>query len=1566
MSRDLFKLFGEAARGPRDSAATAPQSLTDIAADPGEQDAIVRQASRALEAQLRVDYSSFSNHVFLNSALSYFNLTGERILSEYPIGGSRGEIEAFIDDLDGYQRHTLESWPERSGHLMFRPSVSASYVQVDDVGNEDGVTKTALLNPGTGSWSVELWYNSARTLTGSQDTSFLIQKSNAAGTTVSMYLSASSVFFQVLSGAASTQVSAPAHIGSNGYVLGVVDRAASATGTLLIYTGSLTSFPRLVSSSSISFGGQVGTASGSLFIGSGTLSGKSHVPYSGTVDEVRVWRTPLDRAEVSSSFNRKVYARGSLMGIWRFNETGSSGLPGLDSVVIDSSGHSLNGRVRNYWSGVRGSGSLVYEVPDPIIDVNCREVLDFIEEQQASGSDYDRNNPGKITDMFPQALLEGQEEQDQDIVRNFLYVMARHFDRIKLYADHLQYSLRVNESEFNQAPDAMLEEVASFFGWELPGGFSDAGALQYLIGRDVRGGELSNDELDRKLHDIKTAIWRRLLSNLARIYKTKGTRESVRSILNSHGIPSNIFRIKEYGYSSRSALTTERIASERSSYALTLGSGTLTGSVRYSALSSSLEMAPSTSLNTSASSSLIQFEQMAQPFPSGSTEFFTLTGARPKHIWLMQETGGDGILDSITGERLGKPTASPYLMCGATASGFWYNGSFTGKKCLEFSGRAFGQEFSASLSSVCNPTTESFFGMAVVRMPATGALLQGPFGKYDNTNDIGWECLYNDSCRLAVTIRDSPAGFGASNTSSSMHADFAWHVIGYGLSRTSGTILTITDHEVVSTSAAGVTGSVSSAALIRLNASRTPSFSGGTKSQMAYFAFFTGSDAEVMMAHGGNVVRKNFWKHASASFGTYERIGDTICTQVGLDGNNPIMAMYGSLRPGRNFVKQVPYVYETLFSGSQSVGILCLPSYVNYLQHSYNFTEWTAASATVSPGPTSAALPLNSWALSPWRTRTSSVVTGSGGVGSYIETTTIGPMTGSQEYCASVYVSAETDGGEHPATLEVIDVNSGIALNSGETDVGFGGFAWSRIGVAFAMPPLSSSVKIRFYPNQAATGTVHVAIDGAQVNEGPQALPLITNSKNGSPNADYGAIWSNIPAMTGTHIAVDIGPNQVPLSAGRIDVLYDTDIAYISSSFLGRLFPTEQPRVLVEAGGHSATEARKLFVNSGSRRFAGALRDSTTYREFQMSANTTVGFGRRTAILTWNQTHPSHPNVTVENDGTKTSFSQSFTPGSNYSSKLFIGHASATLDTSGSSHFCGWINRITMYSSSIHTSYLTSSIEHGIGVRDFSVETRVMWPTSGNTSMSGTEASGSLWFIKFRDEDSSNHHMTWKRTSADGKTGSLILRIGSASLTASSLPIFDDRWYNIYAMRGTVSGAYTVRVSRFDDGDIVYNTSSLFAAASMPATSYRQTGSITAIYAGTSGNLRSQQWMDEFRIWNRVLSDEEMDDHCLHYRSFGNESVFDARDLELHWRLDDGTAATAAGNVSVLDHSLNERHGTGSFWQQGVIPFRKFLNGYSYIGSPDFGWSENKTRVFSGNSLSREDTPETPDSSPWR
>lgn len=580
MARDnLFDLFRDKLESKSSLVATDPQTLESLSDVEENRDFLIEKVADLEEVELKVDYSDFSNFVFFNSALDYFNITGEKILNEYPFDGSREEITRFQKDLDGYQRYVLNNWPKNSGHLRFDGS-SLSYISVDDIGldTESGVYRTGILSPGTGSLTIELWMEPESVITGSNEIQCIVQKISGSNG-YSLFMSGSEFVFQVSSGSAVNEVKAPFSPGEKQFVSCMMDRS-SFTGSLSISTGSITEFPVTVNSSSITFFGPLDLGSEKLTVCSGSVAGKVTNAFSGSLDGVKIWKKKRNINNLSSSFNVKQFAQSNLILNYRFNEKGESVVTPENSIVLDSSGKKLDGRIINYNSSMRGSGSLMLqEYPDPILNINETSVSEYILQNQLSGSEYDRNNNNIITNSFPEAYFTFDVEQEQDVLKNFLYVIARHFDIIKLHIDQFINILRVKYGEFDQAPDQLLDVVAKFFGWEFTGNFLNADAFQYILGKNVLANVDSNKEIDTKLFEIKNQFWKRTLLNLMHIYKTKGTRESVNSLLRSYGLSNSFVKLKEFGHSNTAGLVTNRIHSEKSAFALGFGSGSLTGSV---------------------------------------------------------------------------------------------------------------------------------------------------------------------------------------------------------------------------------------------------------------------------------------------------------------------------------------------------------------------------------------------------------------------------------------------------------------------------------------------------------------------------------------------------------------------------------------------------------------------------------------------------------------------------------------------------------------------------------------------------------------------------------------------------------------------------------------------------------------------------------------------------------------------------------------------------------------------------------------------------------------------------
>lgn len=554
------------------AAAVSNQNASSFSSVDSENDYIATLASGTDSVDFLVDYSDFANFVTFNSAESYVTITADQILNDYPLAGTVNDVQVFLDSLDGYQRYFLQNWPHRAGHLRFSAATVSASVRFDDIGISDGVVRSSFISPGTGSLSIQGWIDvpEVNSFDGPSRARVVFQKLASNGNGLSVFVSSSLLYFQVTSGSTTTTLGT-ALTEMPMFFAGVIDRT-SATGSVKLYAATSGSFPVLSDSASVVFGSRFDLASGSFYMGSGSLTAKNVVDFSGSIDNIAVWSTPRSISQLSQSFNQKVYAQPGLVACWRFNDCTPDATAASAAVVRDASGHRLDGRISNYSQDIRGSGSLITAVADPILTIDDPNVFSYIVDAQASGVLYDRDNQSLIFNLFPGAFNQG-DPASTEVFRNFALIMARSFDKIKIAIDQLPNLRRVNYGEHDQAPDELLGEVGRFFGWDPQGSFATADAQRYLGGQNIHVGPAGNISTEQVLSDIKSAFWRRMVQNLLYIYKTKGTRESVEALLRIYGANNGFVRLKEYARKSEGRLPLERVVTEKSTYAMRFVSG---------------------------------------------------------------------------------------------------------------------------------------------------------------------------------------------------------------------------------------------------------------------------------------------------------------------------------------------------------------------------------------------------------------------------------------------------------------------------------------------------------------------------------------------------------------------------------------------------------------------------------------------------------------------------------------------------------------------------------------------------------------------------------------------------------------------------------------------------------------------------------------------------------------------------------------------------------------------------------------------------------------------------------
>ena len=188
-----------------------------------------------------------------------------------------------------------------------------------------------------------------------------------------------------------------------------------------------------------------------------------------------------------------------------------------------------------------------------------------------SASLYDTANPNLITRLIPAHYLEEGEEFEglpssetgisspyggssipgsgkltsAQIITMFLFTWSKFFDEMKIFIDHFSHMVYADYDREISVSDKFLYFAGKYFGLSLPRIFGDSSIAQYVDGENLK---IDISRSASSLHAVQNEIWRRILSNMQLMIRTKGTRNSITSLIRSIGIhPENNFRIREFG-----------------------------------------------------------------------------------------------------------------------------------------------------------------------------------------------------------------------------------------------------------------------------------------------------------------------------------------------------------------------------------------------------------------------------------------------------------------------------------------------------------------------------------------------------------------------------------------------------------------------------------------------------------------------------------------------------------------------------------------------------------------------------------------------------------------------------------------------------------------------------------------------------------------------------------------------------------------------------------------------------------------------------------------------------------
>jgi len=554
--------------------------------------------------QVKTDYSRFENHTFFHSAVANVNESFDRIVNFYPFDKSRKEIEEYEDGLTGFEKWILDSFPKNIGYINFSGSAAGeslnngTYVEVLDRSGakinqiSDRIDGAAVLDPLTGSFSIEMWINPSAI---ANDNQVIVQKRLSRSNNITLALSSSAstsscdIYFGITSGSYNTFVTSSIEKGVFSHVTAMYDRKNDQKSKLLVNDN-------LTYSNSVIELGSINTNASSLFIGKGDdvlINDEEFViqqTFSGSIDELRFYHKINTVENIKKNKYRTVYPdnidlKKDLKLYYKFNEP--SGSYDGKNIVLDSAGNSLHAYIENYddiYTRLTGSSPVLTEDMDrsPVLFPDYEGVNLLNIDLLTSGALYDDFNPNLITKLVPTHYFDqGTNFRDYtteienigsafstlsnkqpgknktelpspQVLMKLLFTYAKFFDEVKIYTDAITSFRHTLYNDSDTTPDALLKEKAKLTNTYLPDLYRHANIEQFFEGIDLTNNKAKSI---KTLNQIQKEVWRRYITEAPRNNLRRGTLDSIKSIFRNAGIePDNIFNFREFGGSKEKSL----------------------------------------------------------------------------------------------------------------------------------------------------------------------------------------------------------------------------------------------------------------------------------------------------------------------------------------------------------------------------------------------------------------------------------------------------------------------------------------------------------------------------------------------------------------------------------------------------------------------------------------------------------------------------------------------------------------------------------------------------------------------------------------------------------------------------------------------------------------------------------------------------------------------------------------------------------------------------------------------------------------------------------------------------
>ena len=177
------------------------------------------------------------------------------------------------------------------------------------------------------------------------------------------------------------------------------------------------------------------------------------------------------------------------------------------------------------------------------IDISSDEYLTYLTALSDLGEEIDIEKTNLVSRFLTAPVLKEFDGTDQKIEKT-LQIYGRSFDDIKTFVDGIAYMTNVSYDGKNNIPNKLIKNFAQTLGWTTPSTLDNTTFLDSVLGMETP--QYSGTSISQTPAELDVELYRRILLNIAYLFKSKGTRKSIEFLLGLLGAPEALVEFNEY------------------------------------------------------------------------------------------------------------------------------------------------------------------------------------------------------------------------------------------------------------------------------------------------------------------------------------------------------------------------------------------------------------------------------------------------------------------------------------------------------------------------------------------------------------------------------------------------------------------------------------------------------------------------------------------------------------------------------------------------------------------------------------------------------------------------------------------------------------------------------------------------------------------------------------------------------------------------------------------------------------------------------------------------------------